>query len=132
MKRTCVFVGGVVLALASSSQPLVGHHGGAAYDQTKSVTFEGTVTEMQFANPHVLVYWDVKDGEATGQKWSGWLTAPNKLARAGWNRKSLNPGDKHRRHGNAAQGRQPRAADSKARRTRWQCLAVVRELNNIS
>jgi hypothetical protein len=94
MKRTCVFVAGIVLALASSSQPLVGHHGGAAYDQTKSVTFEGTVTEMQFANPHVLVYWDVKDGEATGQKWSGWLTAPNKLSRAGWNRKTLNPGDK--------------------------------------
>ena len=31
---------------------------------------------------------------ATGQKWSGWLTAPNKLSRAGWNRKTLNPGDK--------------------------------------
>ena len=49
---------------------------------------------MQLANPRGLVYWDVKGGEASGQKWSGWLTAPNKLSRAGWNRKTLNPGDK--------------------------------------
>lgn len=70
-----------------------GHHGGAAYDQTKSVTFEGVVTEMTFANPHVLVYWEVKNGDGAGQKWSGWLTAPNKLARAGWNRKTLAAGD---------------------------------------
>ncbi len=80
-------------AVAIASQPALAHHGGAAFDQSKQVTFTGTVTEMQYANPHVLVYFDVKDGEAAGQKWSGWLTAPNKLARAGWNKRTLNPGD---------------------------------------
>jgi uncharacterized protein DUF6152 len=93
MKRTVVLMAAVGVALAVASQPARGHHGGAAYDQTKSVTFEGTVTEMQFANPHVLVYWDVKNGEAAGEKWSGWLTAPTKLARAGWTKKTLSPGD---------------------------------------
>jgi hypothetical protein len=91
MKRT-VFAAAIGV-FALSSAVLLAHHGGAAYDQTKSVTFEATVTEMQFANPHVLVYWDVKSGEQAGQKWSGWLTAPTKLARAGWNRKTLSPGD---------------------------------------
>jgi Family of unknown function (DUF6152) len=91
MKR--MFLAGAIVAFALSAQVIARHHGGAAYDQTKSVTFEGTVTEMQFANPHVLVYWDVKNGEQAGQKWSGWLTAPTKLARAGWTRKTLNPGD---------------------------------------
>lgn len=91
MKRT--FLAAAIAVCALNSAVLLGHHGGAAYDQTKSVTFEGTVTEMQFANPHVLVYWDVKSGEQAGQKWSGWLTAPTKLARAGWTRKTLSPGD---------------------------------------
>jgi Family of unknown function (DUF6152) len=91
MKR--MFLVGAIVVFAITSQVVAGHHGGAAYDQTKSVTFEGTVTEMQFANPHVLVYWDVKSGAQAGEKWSGWLTAPTKLARAGWNRKTLEPGD---------------------------------------
>lgn len=91
MKR--MFLAGAIAAFALTAPVMAGHHGGAAYDQTKSVTFEGTVTEMQFANPHVLVYWDVKSGDQAGLKWSGWLTAPTKLARAGWTRKTLNPGD---------------------------------------
>ena len=91
MKR--MFLAGAIAAFALPAQVMAGPHGGAANDQPKSVTFEGTVTEMQFANPHVLVYWDVKSGDQAGQKWSGWLTAPTKLARAGWTRKTLNPGD---------------------------------------
>ncbi|MBI4888346.1 MAG: hypothetical protein HY824_14725 [Acidobacteria bacterium] len=95
MRRThLLLIASAIAASAVMPLPVLAHHGGAAYDQTKSVTFEGTVTEMQFANPHVLVYWDVKDGEGAGQKWSGWLTAPNKLSRAGWTKKTLNPGDR--------------------------------------
>ena len=70
------------------------HHGGAAFDETKSTTFEATMTEMQFANPHVLLFFDVKTASGETEKWSGWLTAPNKLARAGWTRRTLGPGDK--------------------------------------
>ena len=70
------------------------HHGGAAFDETKSATFEATMTEMQFANPHVLLFFDVKSASGEIEKWSGWLTAPNKLARAGWTRRTLGPGDK--------------------------------------
>lgn len=81
-------------ALLVVTQPLFAHHGGAAFDDTKSVTFTGTVTEMNYSNPHVLVYWDVTEGEAAGKNWSGWLTAPNKLNRAGWTRKTLQAGDK--------------------------------------
>ena len=79
----------MILALV----PQVGaHHGGAAHDQSQTVTFKGTVTELRFINPHVLLYWDVtKDG--TTEKWSGWLTAPTKLSRAGWSKTTLKPGD---------------------------------------
>jgi hypothetical protein len=92
MKQRLLILAVAVVALAGAAQ-LGAHHGGAAFEQGKTVTFNGTVTEMTFANPHVLVYWEVsKDG--TTEKWSGWLTAPTKLARAGWTRTTLKPGDK--------------------------------------
>jgi hypothetical protein len=91
MKR--VFLFGLAVAVAATlSTPLLAHHGGAAFDQSKTASFDGVVTEMMFTNPHVLVYWNVtKDGQT--ESWSGWLTAPNKLARAGWTKSTLKPGD---------------------------------------
>jgi hypothetical protein len=82
MKRVFV-IALAMIVLGNLSSAVVAHHGGAAFDQDQTVTFKGTVTELTFTNPHVLVYWEVaKDGAM--EKWSGWLTAPNKLARAGW------------------------------------------------
>src|SRR5687767_3349759 len=81
-----------VVALAALSSTARAHHGGAAFDQAQTLTFEGTVTDLQFTNPHVLVFFDVtKDGKT--EQWSGWLTAPTKLARAGWTKTTLKAGD---------------------------------------
>ena len=92
MRRTLLLLG--VLAVAAIlARPVLAHHGGAAFDQTQSLTMVGTVTELQFANPHVLVYWDFTDEAGATVRWSGWLTAPNKLARAGWTKRTLSPGD---------------------------------------
>ena len=91
MKRAFVIALAMTI-LGSLSSVMMAHHGGAAIDQDQTMTFKGTVTEMTFTNPHVLVYWEVvKDGNT--EKWSGWLTAPNKLARAGWTKTTLKPGD---------------------------------------
>jgi hypothetical protein len=70
------------------------HHGSAAYDSSKMVTVTGTVTDFQFVNPHVLIAMDVKD-PSTGkiEKWEGELTSPNHLARAGWTKSTIKPGD---------------------------------------
>ena len=91
--RTTLLAAAAALAVAISTSSVLGHHGGAAYDQAKTVTFDATVTEMQFANPHVLIFFDVKNSAGQTEKWSGWLTAPNKLSRAGWNKRTLEPGD---------------------------------------
>ncbi|HLH07978.1 MAG TPA: DUF6152 family protein [Terriglobales bacterium] len=82
---------GVLLAL---SVPAFAHHGSAAYDMSKTVTVTGTVTDFQFVNPHVLIAMDVKD-PATGkiEHWQGELTSPNHLARAGWTKSTIKPGD---------------------------------------
>jgi len=93
MKRTILVLAAAIVAFVAPRGPAFAHHGGAAFDQSKTVTFDATVTEMEFANPHVLVYWTVKEGPAAGQMWSGWLTAPNKLQRAGWTKRTLAAGD---------------------------------------
>ncbi len=80
-------------ALMVVATPMFAHHGTAAFDTSKPVTVKGTVTEFVFLNPHVQVYFEVKNDKGEMEKWQGELTAPNKLARAGWTKKTLQPGD---------------------------------------
>ena len=80
--------------LFSLSGPAFAHHGSAAYDMSKTVTVTGTVTDFQFVNPHVLISMDVKDPSGKMEKWEGELTSPNHLARAGWTKSTLKPGDR--------------------------------------
>ena len=94
MTRKLMFVFGLIAVLALSARPALAHHGGAAFDQTKTQTLTGTVTRMDFVNPHVVVYMNVQNPDGTTTEWSGWLTAPNKLQRAGWTKNTLKPGDK--------------------------------------
>jgi len=96
----------IVLALSVVSVPIFAHHGTAAFDVSKMVTVKGTVTDFQFVNPHVQIYWDVKNDKGEIEKWQGELTAPNKLIRAGWSKHTLKPGDEITATGNVAQGGQ--------------------------
>jgi hypothetical protein len=83
-----------VLAVVLTFSGLVfAHHGTAAYDTSNPVTVKGTVTDFRFINPHCQVYFDIKNDKGEVEHWQGELTAPNKLARAGWTKHSLNPGD---------------------------------------
>ena len=88
MIATLVIIPALLLAI-----PLLAHHGAAAFDVTKMVTVKGTVTDFQYVNPHVQVYFDAKNDKGETEDWQGELTAPNKLSRAGWTKRTLKPGD---------------------------------------
>lgn len=85
------------LALAGSflaaTVSVSAHHGRAIYDETKLSTIMGTVSDFEFSNPHAELFLDVKDDKGNIEKWVGEGTSPNMLAREGWNRKTLKPGD---------------------------------------
>ena len=106
MKAKLLVFSIIVLALLVLTVPMSAHHGTAAFDVTKMVTVKGTVTDFQFVNPHVQIYWDVKNEKGEIEKWQGELTAPNKLIRAGWSKHTLKPGDEITATGNVAQGGQ--------------------------
>src|SRR6266699_937808 len=82
-----------VVAVLIVSVPAFAHHGTAAYDTKNIVTVKGTMTDFRFINPHVQLYFDVKNDKGEIEKWQAELTAPNKLARAGWDKHTLKPGD---------------------------------------
>ena len=81
-------------ALVVFSSPVFAHHGAAAFDAKNPLTVTGTVTDFQFVNPHCQVFFDLKNDKGEVEHWRAELTAPNKLARAGWTKRSLTPGDK--------------------------------------
>ena len=78
--------------------PLAGathaHHGFVAwFDMTRSIMVKGTVTSLEWTNPHAYIYLDAKDEKGAIEKWSGELTGIGMLARAGWRRDTVKPGD---------------------------------------
>lgn len=92
MKKLVVSVC-LMAVLAITCSPIFAHHGTAAFDTTKTVTVTATMTDFQFINPHVQLYFDVKNDKGELEHWQGELTAPNKLARAGWTKRTLKAGD---------------------------------------
>lgn len=107
MTRKLMLAFGLIAVLALGARPALAHHGGAAFDQTKTQTLTGTVTRMDFVNPHVVVYFNVQGADGATTEWSGWLTAPNKLQRAGWDKSTLKPGDKVTISGNQQKNGSP-------------------------
>src|SRR5207247_760540 len=79
----------IFLANASA----IAHHSFAAeYDANKPVTFVGTVTKMEWINPHAWIHLDVKKPDGTVENWAVEAGPPGTLVRAGFNRNSLPPG----------------------------------------
>ena len=84
----------LALALVSAAAPILAHHSFAAqYDSNKPITFTGTITKMQWQNPHIYFYVDVKDagGKVTNYAVEG--GPPNTLYRSGWRKDSLKIGE---------------------------------------
>ena len=91
------------LALGLSSATLAAHHSfSAEYDANKPVALKGTVTRLEWTNPHARFYVDVKDEAGAVTSWNLELASPNVLTRNGWTRRSLNVGDVITVEGSAA------------------------------
>ena len=91
MKRTASFVLGVALLLPHT---VIGHHSfDAEFDRNKPVTLKGSVTRVDWGNPHIWVFMDVKDETGKVSNWGVEGGAPNALFRNGWRKDSLKVGD---------------------------------------
>jgi hypothetical protein len=89
------FLRAFVLILATSivSVPLFAHHGNAAYDDTRTVTLKGTVTEWLWANPHCVLHLDVSDESGQVVSWIVETENPTSMFNIGWSKTSMKLGD---------------------------------------
>jgi hypothetical protein len=92
MLKATLLVG--VVGLLFSVIPASAHHAFAAeFDAKKGIKVSGTITKLEWSNPHAWLYVDVKDDSGKVTNWSFELGSPNGLVREGWRRSSLKEGD---------------------------------------
>jgi hypothetical protein len=92
MTKKMIVLAGVALGLVAG--PVMAHHSGAMFDRTKYVELKGTVKEFSWANPHASVAIDVANAQGVSETWNIEAGSPNTMAKAGWRKSSLKPGDK--------------------------------------
>ncbi len=86
-------VAGICVWLVGTAVPVVAHHAFAAeFDADSPVEFSGTVTKVEWINPHVWIHVDVKKDDGTLENWAFEAGTPNVLFRRGFTRDSLLPG----------------------------------------
>ena len=83
----------VVVLTFLAGAPAWAHHAFAAeFDAKKPVKLRGTVTKMEWINPHAWIHVDVKKADGTVDEWMVEAGTPNTLLRRGFTKDSLKPG----------------------------------------
>ena len=89
--KLSVLLAAVILVICV---PVTAHHSfSAVFDVNTSVAVSGTVTKVEWMNPHAWIYIDVEDDNGGFENWGFELGSPNGLMRRGWTRKSVQVGD---------------------------------------
>jgi len=91
--KKALFILATVGLLLTGAAPAWAHHAFAAeFDAEKPIRFKGTVTKMEWINPHAWIHINVNNADGTTTAWMIEAAAPNSLLRRGWNKNSLPAG----------------------------------------
>jgi hypothetical protein len=105
------WIAAAALGLLVGVAPAVAHHSFAAeYDTSKPVKVTGTVSKVEWMNPHARFYVDVKEADGKVSTWNFELGAIPVLLRQGWRKESLKAGDQVTVEGNRAKDESHTAA----------------------
>jgi hypothetical protein len=89
--RLAIVIG--MVSIAASADALAHHSFAAEFDAAKPVKVTGVVTKVEWTNPHIWFFMDVKGEDGTVANWGFEMASPSQLLRLGWKRDSLKVGD---------------------------------------
>ena len=84
----------IALGMASTPATVSAHHSFAAFTMTTEKTIAGTVKQVDWTNPHTWIWVNVTNDQGTVEAFGFEGMSPNYLARRGWSKSTLKPGDK--------------------------------------
>ena len=91
--RLALTLAGIALAILVAGASALAHHAfSAEFDATKPVALRGTITRMEWINPHAWLHIDVTRDDGTVESWMIEAGPPGALVRRGWRRDSVTPG----------------------------------------
>lgn len=88
---TCLLI--LLAAIAVFVPAALAHHSVSMYDMDHPTTVKGTVTRLEWTNPHGYIYLDVKDDKGQTVEWAVEINSPNFLKHNGWTSTTVKPGD---------------------------------------
>jgi hypothetical protein len=103
MKKGLAAFFALAFLVIASSAPAIAHHSFAAeFDSNKQVTLKGHVTKVEWTNPHVWFYLNVKKADGTVENWGFEMGPPHGLQGRGWTRTTMKLGDEIEVNGSLA------------------------------
>jgi hypothetical protein len=93
MKTRLLLITSLAACLLAVSAPTFAHHAWHGYDMANLTSVKGIVTQFDWGNPHVWIYFEARDDKGDTEKWNAGGPSPSRMANTGWDKDTVKPGD---------------------------------------
>jgi DNA/RNA endonuclease YhcR with UshA esterase domain len=93
VRKSAIYLSTCLVLFAALTPAALAHHSVSMYDMDHPTTLKGTVSRVEWTNPHGYIYLEVKDDKGETTEWAVEINSPNFLKHNGWTSTIVKPGD---------------------------------------